>query len=177
MENIEALITEKLNSSGLIKYLAKEKSHFLETPEGTIFELVVNDSSKLSEVKKVVEASIDRNSESGTIRALWNVETIGKPLQAYSPETGTPVAGMYYPVDLRSGSSTLRVSVFVTYLAGERFAESGIALERETDLVRDYVASRLRIGGPSYWNPEAQPRLEINSDTARFIMSQSFTKH
>ena len=175
-EPLESRIRHKLQGVGLLPYLVDERSQFLDFPGGYFVELVVKDGAKLPEFRRAVDEVRAELSEKldVVIRAMWEVSNVGDPIQGYSMETGTPRMAMQYPVDLKSGSATKRVWVEVTYLADKMFEEHGAKKTEDVrGIVEEFVVSQLKKGGASYWDPEQFPVLEINSNTASFIVSRS----
>jgi hypothetical protein len=173
-ESLEAQIRKKLEADGLLPYLVEERSQFLDFPDRYFVELVVNDGTRLPEFRRAVDEIEAEAPEKldVIVRALWEVGGVGDPVQAYSMQTGTPRTAMQYPVDLKSGSATKRIWVEVTYLADKVFEERGAErIEDVRKIVEEFVASQLKIGGASYWDPERDPVLEINSNTANYIVS------
>lgn len=173
-ERFEAQIRKKLEAEGLLPYLVEERSQFLDFPGRYFVELVVRDGSKLPDFRRAVEelrAEVPEKLDV-IVRALWEIIDVGDPIQAYSMETGTPRTAMQYPVDLKSGNSTKRIGVEVTYLADKVFEERGAKrIEDVKKIVEEFVASQLKIGGAGYWDPERDPVLKINSNTANYIVS------
>ncbi len=171
--NIENLFRRKLEEAGLLPYLSVEASQFLDFPGSFFVDLVLKDGTKLAEVRTLVEQILKEKATrlDVIVRTLWEIERVGDPEQLYSRKTGTPRAAVGYPVDLRSGKAATRVWVEVTYLAEETFESHGADREDTKRIVREYVAAQLKIGGASYWDPEGSPHLEINGDTAGFIVS------
>ncbi len=158
----------------MLPYLVDERSQFLDFPSGYFVELVVKDGAKLPEFRRAIDevrAELPEKLDV-VIRAMWEMSSVGDPVQAYSKKTGTPRMAMQYPVDLKSGSVTKRVWVEVTYLADKMFEERGAKnTEDVKEIVEEFVISQLKKGGASYWDPEQSPVLEINSNTASFIVS------
>jgi hypothetical protein len=173
-ESLEVQIRKKLEADALLPYLVEERSQVLDFPGRYFVELVMRDGSKLPDFRRAVdELRADMPEKLDVIvRALWEINNVGDPIQAYSTEIGTPRPAMQYPVDLKSGSSTKRIVVEVTYLADKVFEERGAErIEDIKKIVEEFVASQLKIGGASYWDPERDPVLEINSNTASYIVS------
>lgn len=169
---LEQLTRTKLEKAGLLPYVVAEKSQFLDLPEGPFLELVVKDGSKLPEFTAIAE-ELHRADEriDSIVRAVWEVESVDSPLQAYSAETGGPRAAVQYPVNIRSGSATRRAYVEVTLLAGKTFEQHGLDREAIKHVVAEFTRRELRKGGASYWDPVRFPYLEINGDVAGFIVS------
>lgn len=176
-EDIEAQLMSRIQASGLMPYLNLEKSHVLELPDGNFVELVTDDGGKLPAFQELISEFGKQDSFSSIVRAIWRVDEVGDPVQAYSPETGTPRTSMQFPVQLKSGDADCRVWVEVTYLASQTFAAQGLDIKCKKEIVGDYVESQLKHGGPSYWDPERFPHLEINSDTASYITSRMAIRH
>ena len=168
-------MNRRFAAAGLLPEFVADRSQFLETPDGLFAEIVVRDETKLAEFEKVVTDLKEVVGEplDVIVRALWEIERVGEPQIAYSRETGAPRAAEQFPVDLRSGPARQRVWVDVTYLAGKVFEDNGIDLEGTKGIIGDFVRDQLRKGGMSYWDPVRSSHLEINGDTASFIVSRS----
>jgi hypothetical protein len=172
--SLENVFKQRLQDSGLLPYLFTERSQFLDFPDSFFVELVVKDGTKLPEFSRVVDqirAEAPEQHLNAIVRATWDVENVGDPIQAYSKETGTPRFAVQYPVDLKSGNATTRVWVEVTTLADRTLESHGADRDDLRTIVREFVRAQLKKGGASYWDPQKFPHLEINSDTASFILS------
>jgi hypothetical protein len=169
--DLQAQLEGRLNQAGLLGFLDKSESRFLDLEDDFFVELVARDSTKLPEFGRIAEAVKSENPKVKTlVRAHWEIERVGQPVQAYDiPGTGALRMAVLFPVDLRSGQGASRVWVEVTTLAGMALGEHGLNVE---GVVRDFVAEQLSKGGASYWDPERFPRLEINSDMAEYIASR-----
>jgi hypothetical protein len=170
--DLQAQVEGRLNQAGLLPFLDRGESQFLELGDDFFVELVARDSTKLPEFGRIAETVKSENPRVKTlVRAHWEMENVGEPVQASDiPGTGAPRAAVLYPVDLASGRGKKRVWVEVTYLASETFDQHGVKNEDVKGIVREYVSIQLRKGGASYWDPERFPHLEINGDTAEFIV-------
>ena len=166
---------QRFAAAGLLPQFAADRSQFLETPDGLFAEIVVRDGTKLGEFERVVTdlKQVVGEPLEVIVRALWEIERVGEPEVAYSPETGAPRFAQQFPVELRSGPARQRVWVDVTYLAGKVFEDNGIDQEGTKRIIGDFVRDQLRKGGSSYWDPVRFSHLEINGDTASFIASRS----
>ncbi|MGA2904883.1 MAG: hypothetical protein ABSD98_13690 [Candidatus Korobacteraceae bacterium] len=173
-EDLESRVRRKLQADGLLPYLVNERSQFLDFPSGYFLELVVKDGAKLPEFRRAVDeirAQVPEKLDV-IVRAVWEVSNVGGPIQAYSMQTGSPRAATQYPVDLKSGGAVKRIWVEVTYLADKMLEEHGAEKTEDVKgIVEEFVVSQLKKGGASYWDPEQFPVLEINSNTASFIVS------
>lgn len=168
--DIQAQTEGRLNQAGLLPYLDKEESRFVDLDEDFLVELVARDSTKLPEFGRVAEEVRSENPKVKTlVRAHWDIAGVGQPMPAYDTKTGTPRLAALYPVDLRSGRGTKQVLVEVTTLASMVFKDYGLDVE---EVVRDFVAEQLSKGGASYWDPERFPQLEINGNMAEYIASR-----
>jgi hypothetical protein len=170
--DIQMRLEGQLYQAGLLPYLDKDESRFLDLENDFLVELVASDSTKLPDFGRIADAVKSENPRVKTVvRAHWEIESIGRPVQAYDiPGTGAPRTAVLYPVDLKSGRGAKRVWVEVTTLASMAFDYRGLD---ETSIVREFVAERLSKGGASYWDPERFPRLEINGDMAEYIASRA----
>jgi hypothetical protein len=168
--DIQARLEGQLDQAGLLPYLDKEESRFLDLDDDLFVELVAHDSTKLSEFGRIVEEVRSGNPRVKTlVRAHWNIEAVGQPVPAYDMKTGTPRTAALYPVDLKSGQGKKQIWVEVTTLASMVFKNDRLDVK---DIVREFVAQQLSKGGASYWDPERFPQLEINGDVAEYIASR-----
>jgi hypothetical protein len=169
--DLQAQLEGRLNQAGLLPYLDKGESRFLDLEDDFFVELVARDSTKLPEFGRIAQAVKSENPRVKTlVRAHWEIKDVGPPVQAYDiPGTGAPRTAVLYPVDLRSGLGAQRIWVEVTTLASMVFKDHRLDVER---VVHDFVAEQLSKGGASYWDPERFPQLEINGDRAEYIASK-----
>jgi len=174
-QELRTAVVDRLRNSGLSRYLDDRRSQFLEL-EGRYFaEIVLSDGEGLAPVKSVMDQMKSEMTAKGLdldviTRALWKVEGIGNASPAYSMDTGSPRAAVQYPVELRSGEAHHRIWVEVTYLASEIFTRHSLDENRVKNIVRELVEGQLRLGGTSYWDPLRSPHLEINGNTAEFLV-------
>lgn len=168
---LQTQLEGKLSQAGLLSYLDKSESRFVDLEEDLFVELVASDSTKLPEFDRIAEEVRSKNPHVKTlVRAHWDLEGVGSPLPAYDMKTGTPRTAALYPVNLRSGEGTIQIWVEVTTLASMTFDYHKL---NEADVVRDFVVEQLSKGGVSHWDPEHSPRLEINADAAEYIASRT----
>jgi hypothetical protein len=173
--DLQAQLEGKLNQAGLLPYLDRSESRFVDLEDDFFVELVARDSTKLPEFGRVAEAVKSENPKVKTlVRAHWEIENVGQPVQAYDiPGTGGPRMAVLYPVDLKSGRGAKRIWVEVTTLASMAFDYQKLD---EKSIVEEFVAEQLSKGGASYWDPERSQRLEINGDMAEYIASKRSAK-
>jgi hypothetical protein len=174
-EELEKIAKERFSAAGLMPDLVEDKSQFLDLPGELFAEIVVRNGSKVRDFRQIM-ADLGSGSEQKfdvIVRPLWQIESVGDPRIAYSPDTGAPRAAEQFPVDLRSGDAKQRVWVDVTFLAGKVFEENGIDTEGVKRIIADLIGDQLRKGGESYWDAIRFPHLEINGDTASFLASRS----
>lgn len=175
--DVESKFEEKIRLAGLLPFFSASESHFQDF-EGDLFvEIVARDSTKLPEFGRIAEeVKAENPSVSAVVRAHWEVEGVGDPVQSYNMQTGTPRTAELYPVILRSGNGEKKVWVEVTTLASMVLAERGFDSAAIKRVVHDFVIERLTIGGASYWDPIRLPQLEINGDMAEHIVSKRSAK-
>jgi|SRR5580704_5286256 hypothetical protein len=172
--DIQAQTEGRLNQAGLLPYLDKSESRFVDLDEDFLVELVARDSTKLPEFGRVAEEVRSKNPKVRTlVRAHWEIVDVGQSEPVYNPKTGTPRTASSYPVDLRSGQGTTQVWVEVSTLASMVFKGRGFDVK---NIVHDFVVEQLSKGGASYWDPERFPQLEISSDKAEYIASRRSSK-
>ena len=171
--NLQAQLEGRLDQAGLLSYLDREESRFVDLEDDFFVELVARDSTKLPEFDRIVEEVRSGNPRVRTlIRAHWEIVNVGSPVPAYNMQTGTPRTAAAYPVDLKSGQGTTQAWVEVSTLASIIFKNSGLDIKV---IMRDFVEERLSKGGASYWDPERYPQLEISANTAEYIASRKST--
>jgi hypothetical protein len=175
--DVESKFEEKIRQAGLMPFFAANESHFLDL-EGDLFvEIVARDSTKLPEFGRIAEeVKAENPSVKTVVRAHWEVEGVGDPVPAYDMKTGTPRTAALYPVILKSGNGTKQIWVEVTTLASWVLKDHGCESEAMKRVVRNFVAEQLKRGGSSYWDPIRFPQLEINGDTAEYIVSKTSAK-
>jgi hypothetical protein len=169
--DLQSQLEARIQQAGLLPYLDKEESRFVNLEESFLVELVARDSTKLPDFGRIVEGLRAENPEVRTlVRARWEVEDVGQPIQAYDiPGTGAPRMAVQYPVRLSSGRGVAQVWVEVTTLASMAFRHHNVD---EKSIVREFVLEQLSKGGASYWDPERFPRLEISANMADYIVSR-----
>jgi hypothetical protein len=175
--DVESKFEAKIREAGLLPFFSAKESHFLDL-EGDLFvEIVARDSTKLPEFGRIAEeVKAENPSVKAVVRAHWEVEGVGNPVQPYNMQTGTPRTAAVYPVTLRSGNGEKKISVEVTTLASMVLGEHGFDSEAIKRVIRDFVGRRLLVGGSSYWDPIRFPQLEINGDMAGHIASTTSAK-
>jgi len=168
--DLQTQLEGRLAQAGLLPYLDKEESRFVDLEEDYLVELVARDSTKLPEFSRIAEKVESENPRVKTlVRAHWEIDSVGQPLPAYNVQTGTPRTAAAYPVYLRSGQGRKEIWLEVSTLASMVFKNHGIDVK---DVVREFVAEQLAKGGASYWDPERFPQLEINANMAEYIASR-----
>jgi hypothetical protein len=168
--DLQAQLEGRLDQAGLLSYLDKDESRFVDLEDDFLVELVARDSTKLPEFSRIAEEVESENPKVKTlVRAHWDIEGVGQPVAPYDMRTGTPRMAVLYPVNLKSGQGSKRVWVEVTTLASMVFEDRALD---EKDIVLDFVAEQLSKGGASYWDPERVERLEIDGNMAEYIASR-----
>jgi hypothetical protein len=175
--DVESKFEERMRQAGLAPFFSASESQFLDLGGDFFVEIVAKDSTKLSEFNRIAdEIKADNPSVKTVVRAHWEVDNIGDPMQAYNMQTGTPRMAVLYPVTLKSGSGAQQIWVEVTTLASMVLKDRGFGSEATRRIIRDFVGERLKIGGSSYWDPIKFQQLEINGDTAEYIASKRSAK-
>jgi hypothetical protein len=171
--DIQARLEGRLNQAGLLPYLDREESRFVDLEDDFFVELVARDSTKLLELGRIVEEIRSGNPKvKALIRAHWEIVDVGQPEPVYDPKTGGLRTVASYPVDLRSGQGITQAWVEVSTLASMVFKARAFDVK---GVVRDFVTEQLSKGGASYWDPERFPQLEINANMAEYIASRKST--
>jgi len=169
--DLQAQLEGRLDQAGLLGYLDKGESRFIQLGDNFFVELVASDSTKLPDFGRIAEAVRSENPRiKALVRAHWEVEEVGDPRQAFDiPGTGAPRLAVQYPVRLKSGQGAMQVWVEVTTLATMTFKAQKLD---ERAIVRELVEDQLSKGGASYWDPQKSPQLEINGSMAEYIASR-----
>ncbi len=169
--DLQVQLEGRLDHAGLLSYLDKDESRFVDLEDDFLVELVARDSTKLPEFSRIAQEVESENPKVKTlVRAHWTIQNVGQPVQAYDiPGTGAPRMAVLYPVDLKSGQGAKRIWVEVTTLASMVFEDRALD---EKNIVQDFVAEQLSKGGASYWDPERVERREISGDMAEYIASR-----
>jgi len=169
--DVQAQMEGRLDQAGLLQYLDKSESRFLDLADDFFVELVARDSTKLSEFNRVADTLRSENPKVKTlVRAHWDIENVGEPIPAFDiPGTGSPRLAVRYPVDLRSGQGAQTVWIEVTTLATMAFRHYAVD---ERAAVTEFVTEQLSKGGASYWDPQRHKLLEINGSLAEYIASR-----
>jgi hypothetical protein len=169
--DLQTQLEGRLDQAGLLAYLDKGESRFIQLGDNFFVELVASDSTKLPDFGRVAEAVRSEDPRiKALVRAHWEVEQVGEPMQAFDvPGTGAPRFAVQYPVRLKSGQGAIEAWVEVTTLASMTFKDQKLD---EKSIVREFVEEQLSKGGASYWDPQRFPRLEISGNMAEYIASR-----
>ena len=165
-QQVSKRVESALNQHGLLDEIDREHSQFLDLPEKVYTELVIKDAAREKEIEQAVAGAHPQVA----IHPAWKVERFGEPDVARSSSGGI-VAASAVPVMMRSGSVFTDVQVVVTFLAEQEMKSllRASAVPEQSvprQLADAYVASLLRRGGLSYWDPRRQNRLEIGYERA-----------
>jgi hypothetical protein len=173
-DELDRLITTKLNERGLGEYLVKEKSVLLDFPEEYLAEIVLNDAGRIDEANQAlaeVAAQLNRENQKldYIVRSLWDVEEV-KLAPDSTPEAianlmSQGVFSLRFVATLKSGERVRKeVGVEVAPSAYEELRRLGQPTDENflKDLVRDYLRLQLSFGGESYWDPMKYPRQRVN---------------
>jgi hypothetical protein len=175
--DVESKFEAKIRQAGLMPFFSAGESHFLDLGGDLFAEIVASDGTKLPEFRRIAEeVKAENPSVNAVVRAHWEVERIGDPVQAYDMQTGAPRTAALYPVILKSGGGEKQIWVEVTTLASMVLKDHGFDSDATRRVIRDFVGQRLKVGGSSYWDPIRFPQLEISGDTAEYIVSKRSAK-
>jgi hypothetical protein len=169
--DLQAKLEGQLDRAGLLPYLDKDESRFIQLGDNFFAEIVASDSTRLPDFGRIAEAAKSEDPRINTlVRAHWEVARVGDPMQAFDvPGTGAPRFAVQYPVWLKSGRGATEARVEVTTLASMTLKRQKLD---EKNIVRGFVEEQLSKGGASYWDPQVVPLLEINGDMAEYIASR-----
>ena len=171
-EQVVELLTERLRSERLLGSVIEKR--VLEFPSEFLAEVVLNDGTKLEDAKRLAGAVQHELREKGIgldtiVRAQWDVETVKKV--AGSELAGVPAGpvGLLFQGILRAGGCTQDVWVDVTSPAYQVLRPLGGADQALGDSVRAFLRHRLSVGGPGYWDPVRDSRLELDAKAAQYL--------
>jgi hypothetical protein len=191
---VEDLIEHQLGDAGLLKFLNREHSQYLDLGEETFVEVVLNDGSSLDDVGKIVRRTSEEVKARGgrldsVVRALWEVDGVRYVGPSRSSNGGLRAA-YEFEVTLKSGARHQPVIVDVSWSATEflrhklglgKFvsgSENALQKGHLTDelvgqRVRSFVDHELSLGGTSFWDPILYPQRDLNDAAMLFLVGQS----
>lgn len=184
----EEMLERQLRDSGLVQFLDRERSQFLDLADQIFVEIVLKDATRLDDAEKLIRNLARELNTQGihldsVVRAVWEVVDVTYAGPSRSPDGGIRVSSEFH-VTLKSGTRTHRVVVDVFWGASEFLEEkfslksqgrrgSQVSTEMLANAVRGFVQHQLSLGGTSYWDPIRFPRLELNDAAMLFLMGQS----
>jgi hypothetical protein len=164
-----------LAAVGLRQFIVWESSQFLDCGSDFFVELVLNDGSKIPEAEGLLARAAKDLQRDGVrldcvVRADWEINDI-RPIGHAISSNGCPKASKAFMAELKSGNTTCRISVDLTFSAIESLRRKHADTSRSTEkslptnelaAVRRYLEFMLSHGGTSYWDPLTFRRLELN---------------
>lgn len=191
---VEDLVERRLRDAGLLKFVNREHSQYLDLGDETFVEVVLNDGSPLDDVGRIVRGTSEEVKAQGgrldsVVRALWEVDAV-LYLGPSRSSSGGLRAAYEFEVTLKSGARRQRVIVDVSWSAveflrhklglGKFVYGSDNALQKGLlsdelvgERVRSFVEHELSLGGTSYWDPILYPRRDLNEAAMLFLFGQS----
>jgi hypothetical protein len=172
-QKVDELLRESLKNRGVVEGQVDEIDLF-PTPEGILAEVVLRDASALDQARQATE-ELEGRLESEhiallpTVRALWTVESIERIEIANPPGVPPELVGLLFRATLKSGTRHQEVWVAVTPSAQQvlrPLAPNDLAW---LELIRAFLGHRLAIGGPSYWDPIRDQKVELGESEARYL--------
>jgi hypothetical protein len=172
-QKVDELLRESLKHRGVVEGQVDEIDLF-PTPEGILAEVVLRDASALDQARQAAE-ELEGRLESEhisllpTVRALWTIENVERVEIANPPGVPSELVGVLFKATLRSGTRHQEVWVAVTPSAQQvlrRLATNDLAW---LELIRAFLGHRLAIGGPSYWDPIREQKVELGESAARYL--------
>jgi len=171
-EQVVGFLTERLRSGRLLGSVIEKR--VLEFPTEFLAEVVLNDGTKLEDAKSLADAVQDELREKGVeldsiVRTQWDVDTVKKVAGNELPGLPAGPAGLLFQCILRSGGRTQDVWVDVTSPAYQALRPLGGTDQALENSVRDFLRHRLSVGGPGYWDPIRDSRLELDARAAQYL--------
>jgi len=184
----EELLERQLRDSGLVQFIDRERSQFLDLADQIFVEIVLKDATRLDDAEKIIRTLARELNAQGihldsVVRAVWEVVDVLYVGPSRSPDGGIRASSEFH-VTLKSGARTHRVVVDVFWGASEFLEEkfslksqgrrgSQVSIEMLANAVSSFVQHQLSLGGTGYWDPIRFPRLELNDAAMLFLMGQS----
>jgi hypothetical protein len=191
---VEDLVERQLRDAGLLRFVNREHSQYLDLGDEVFAEVVLTDGTPLNDVEKIVRRTSEEVKSQGirldsVVRALWEVDEVHHVGPSRSSSGGLRAA-YEFEVTLKSGARRQRVTVDVSWSAveflrqklglGKFVSGSDNALQRGHlseelvgERVRSFVEHELSLGGTSYWDPILYPRRDLNDAAMLFLALQS----
>jgi hypothetical protein len=165
-------LTEKLGAERLLDFVVEKR--VLEFPDEFLAEVVLNDGTKLEEARSLADAVQGEFRAKGVeldsiVRAQWHVDAVKKVAGHELPGLPAGPVGLLFQCALRSGGRTQDVWVDVTSSAFQALRPLGTSDEALENSVRDFLRRRLSVGGPGYWDPIRDSRLELDARAAQYL--------
>jgi hypothetical protein len=168
-------LADKFKSTGLSRYVVRDKSQLFEVPEGFFVEIVLSDGSKLPEAENLI-ASIRAEVEAqGTqlisiLRAIWSVKRVEK-IGPSRGNSGGIKASVDFRATLESGSRATEVGVEVGGRALKELRQRLGSDDQVPEAVADFLRLQLSWGGAGYWNPIHYPRQVLNEAAVAYLLA------
>ncbi len=165
-------LTERLGAERLLDFVVEKR--VLEFPDEFLAEVVLNDGTKLEDARSVADAVQGEFRAKGVeldsiVRAQWHVDAVKKVAGHEFPGLPAGPVGLLFQCALRSGGRTQDVWVDVTSSAFQALRPLGTSDEALENSVRDFLRRRLSVGGPGYWDPIRDSRLELDARAAQYL--------
>jgi hypothetical protein len=173
-DELDRLITAKLDQKGLVGHVVKDKSVLLDFPEEYFAEVVLDDAAGIDDANQALSeaaAQLKRENEEldYIVRALWEVGEV-RLAPEYKPEAIPELMkqgffSLRFLATLKSGEQIEKeVGVELTPSAYEELRRLGQPTDENSlkAVVRDFLKVQLSLGGVSYWDPKKYPRQQIN---------------
>ncbi len=176
-EELNKLIPEKLKARGLAGHFVRSQGQLLEFPEEYFTEVVLDDAGKVEEAEGVLEevrAEVERRGRrlDYIVRALWEVADVEA---LYNPTALQDVIrqgalSLQFMATLKSGTREQKVGVEITPDGYEELQRAGTSDDASLrEVVKEFLALQLSLGGTGYWDPIRYPRHQINAGGVLYL--------
>lgn len=182
---IDELLDRRLREAGLMKFVNRDRSQFLDLQSELFVELVLNDGTVIPDVEKIVRRTADelRSQDirlDSVVRALWDIVRVEFVGPSRTPDGGLRAASKFQAV-LRAGTRECVVSVDVFLSATELLRSklgfnterASLSMDLVVPLVKSFLEHQLSSGGTGYWSPLLYSKLELNESAMSFLLGQS----
>jgi len=170
---VDELLRESLKHRGVVEGQVDEIDLF-PTPDGILAEVVLRDASALDQARQAteeLEGRLEREHISllPTVRALWTIENTERIEMVNPPGVPPELVGLLFKATLKSGTRHQEVWVAVTPSAQQVLRALATNDLAWLELIRAFLGHRLAIGGPSYWDPIRDQKVELGESAARYL--------
>ena len=192
--DLEKLAEARLSTAGVMNFVDRDRSQFLEVSPGWFCEIVLTDATKQADAERVIrelagELRTTQTPLEYVVRSLWRVGKIRYAGPARTPEGGLRTA-LDFRAGLQSGKREIEIEVDVTIAAltvlrqklgkdewvmhiGWSPDKGDVQTENISAAIAVYLDILLSHGGTSYWDPLLHDRLDLDETAMSYVLGHS----